>query len=71
MIPALGTIASSLTGLFGSSGASQAEAPLQTSTSGTYTAGGINITKEDSTIKIALIVAGVVLVAALFMGKKR
>jgi hypothetical protein len=52
-------------------GGGETDVPVKSTATGTFSGGGLTITKEDSTLKIGLIVAGVVVALAVWRKARR
>jgi len=66
------SIASTLTqGVSSMFGGEEDAGAANSAATGTFNAGSVNITKADDTIKIAMIIGGLVLVAAIFFKFRR
>jgi len=70
IVGGLASIGGSLTqgGLFG--GGDEADLPVKSTATGTFTGGGLTITKADDTVKIALILAAVLVGLAVWRKRR-
>ena len=71
VVGGIASVAGSLTqgGLFG--GGADDATPTKSTATGTFSGGGLTITQEDSTLKIGLIVAGVIVALAIWQRARR
>ena len=74
MLPALIGGISSIGSLFGGgsplSGGGQADTPSSATATGTFTSGGLSVTKADSTVIAALVLGGLILMMMMRRGRK-
>lgn len=78
MLPLLATGLSSIASSMFQGGASkllggggETDAPTKSTATGTFTGGGLTITRADDTVKIGLIVAGVIVALAVWRQRRK